>query len=157
VAVEFYPVSQVRSLAEALDLIAQAAAPGAVGVNVDLLHLMRSGQGLAALATAPADRILFGQLCDGPADLDPRLWAREAAQQRALPGEGDFDLPGFVAAMPASTRLSVEVPQAQALTRGLSPARRAARAVASCVSLLEGEGRDPGLKTGPTPRARSEH
>ena len=42
VVVEYYPVSQIKSLAAAIELVSHHL-PGRVGVNVDLLHFNRSG------------------------------------------------------------------------------------------------------------------
>ena len=126
VGVEFYPPSQVRSLADALALVDGAGAH--VGINVDLLHLMRSGGTFEELSAAPADRIFYGQLSDGPlqapADLDA-----EASSGRALAGEGAFDLAGFVRALPQNCPLSVEIPRNAAVEAGEPLAARVARAV----------------------------
>jgi sugar phosphate isomerase/epimerase len=129
VVVEFFPLSQVRSLGEALNLVRPVGRPGKVGVNVDLLHLMRSGGSIAELAAAPADYILYGQQCDGVAALDPSAWDYEASSQRRLPGEGAFDLAGFARALPPACPVSVEIPQEDGLEAGLSTRARALRAV----------------------------
>ncbi|MBO9723883.1 MAG: sugar phosphate isomerase/epimerase [Novosphingobium sp.] len=128
VAVEFYPPSQVRSLAEALDLVRAVGRPGQVGINVDLLHLMRSGGTLDELVAAPAEYILYGQLCDGPVQAPDALDA-EASSQRRLAGDGDFDLPAFVRALPKGTPLSVEIPRNHAIAEPRDA--RAMRAVES--------------------------
>ncbi|WP_395337080.1 TIM barrel protein [Novosphingobium sp. BL-8H] len=133
VAVEFYPPSQVRSLAEALDLVRAVGRPGQVGINVDLLHLMRSGGTLEELAATPGEYILYGQLCDGPATAPDDLDA-EASSARRLGGEGDFDLAGFVRALPVGTPLSVEIPRNHALAEPREA--RAMRAVESVRSAL---------------------
>lgn len=128
VAVEFYPVSQIRSLVEALDLVAQINRPYQVGVNADLLHLMRSGGSIAELAGAPAEYILYGQLCDGPSVCATDSFDEEASTARLLAGEGVFDLPGFARALPANCPISVEIPRNAAI--GLeSRSERVARAV----------------------------
>lgn len=128
VGVEFYPPSQIGSLGAALDLVTTIGRPGMVGVNVDLLHLMRAGETLADLAAAPADYILYGQLADGPqiapADLDA-----EASSARLLPGMGVFDLGGFVRALPGGCPISVEIPRNQAVTAGVSRETRVALAI----------------------------
>lgn len=129
VAVEFYPVSQVRSLAEALELVAAIDRPGRVGVNADLLHLMRSGGSIAELAAAPEAMILYGQLCDGPADCPPGELDAEASSARRLAGEGVFDLAGFVRALPAGCPISVEIPRNAAIDEGESQAERVRKAV----------------------------
>jgi len=131
VAVEFYPLSQVRTLREALDLVACAEESGSVGVNVDLLHLMRSGGRVAEVAAAPAGALLYAQYCDGQRTLDARDWSWEASSQRLLPGEGEFDVQQFARSLPIGTRCSVEVPQEREILQALSPRERAARAVAA--------------------------
>jgi sugar phosphate isomerase/epimerase len=129
VAVEFYPLSQVRNLEEAVALTAAVGRPGEVGVNVDLLHLVRSGGSVSDLAAAPADAILYAQYCDGPAQFDPERWDFEASSQRRLAGGGVFDLAGFARALPANCPVSVELPQDDALAAGVPVETRARRAV----------------------------
>lgn len=126
VGVEFYPPSQVRSLADALALVDGAGAH--VGINVDLLHLMRSGGTIAELAAAPAGRIFYGQLSDGPLNAPDDLDA-EASSGRLLAGEGAFDLAGFVRALPAQCPLSVEIPRNAAAAAGVPLAARVREAV----------------------------
>jgi sugar phosphate isomerase/epimerase len=128
VAVEFYPPSQIASLADGLALVQAVGRPGAVGVNVDLLHLMRSGGTVQELAAAPADYILYGQLADGPA-IAPADSALEASSERLLPGEGAFDLAGFVRALPNQCPISVEIPRNHAVVAGMSRSERVALAV----------------------------
>ncbi len=137
VALEFYPVSQVQSLAEALALAALADRPGRVGVNVDLLHLMRSGGSIAELAEAPAGLIRFAQIADGPRDCSEDSLDVEASSRRCLAGEGVFDVAGFVRALPAGCPISVEIPQEGALLAGLSRTARAQRAVDSVRNALQ--------------------
>lgn len=129
VAVEFYPTSQVRSLQDALELTARIARPGGVGVNVDLLHLVRSGGHLDQLRNAPSGSILYAQYCDGPADmaLERREW--EAGVQRLLPGEGTFNVREFAQVLPAGVRCSVEIPQEGEIIAGLTARERALRAL----------------------------
>ena len=134
VGVEFYPPSQVPSLAAALELVAAIGRPGEVGVNADLLHLMRSGGTLAELAAAPAGTILYGQLADGPADA-PEDTGAEASAARRLGGEGDFDLAGFVDALPPGCPLSVEIPRNAAVGQetALDRARKAVASVRAAI------------------------
>jgi sugar phosphate isomerase/epimerase len=133
--VEFYPLSQVRSLAEALDLVTAIGRPGRVGINVDLLHLMRSGGSVQELAEAPADYILYAQQCDGPEHFDQARWDFEASSQRLLPGRGVFDLAGFAKALPPGCPVSVELPQETAIVAGVPALERARQAVEGVRSL----------------------
>lgn len=129
VALEFYPPSQVPSLAAAIELVEAIGRPGALGVNVDLLHLMRSGDGIDELAAAPPGSIVYAQLCDGPVEppADPVF---EASSDRRIAGEGGFDLAGFVRALPDSCPLSVEIPRNAAVATE-SIDERVGKAVAS--------------------------
>lgn len=129
VAVEFYPPSQIPSLAAALDLVGHVGRPGMVGINVDLLHLMRSGGSIAELAAAPAGYVLYGQVADGPA-LAPENAEEEASSERMLCGEGAFDVAGFVRALPQGCPVSVEIPRNHAVGCETT-AMRARRAVDS--------------------------
>lgn len=131
VGVEFYPVSQIKSLHDALNLVALANSPGTVGINADVLHLMRSGGTVADLAAAPAGSILYGQIADGPATCEAATLDQEASAQRALAGEGVFDVAGFARALPLGCPISVEIPQDAAIQAGLSRLDRAQRAVDS--------------------------
>lgn len=131
VGVEFYPPSQVRSLADALELVQAVGRPGQVGVNVDLLHLMRSGGSIAELAAAPAEYILYGQLCDGAASCPEDRIDQEASSARLLAGEGVFDLAGFARALPDDCPASVELPRNAALEAGVPVAERVRLAVES--------------------------
>lgn len=128
VAVEFYPLSQIRTLAEAVDLVTQRL-PGRVGINVDLLHLKRSGADASDVATVPANLIRYAQYCDGAATMEQSRWEWEASSQRLLPGAGAFEVAAFARALPPNTRASVELPQEDALLSGLPVIERARRAV----------------------------
>lgn len=131
VAVEAYPLSRVRTLDDALALAAVAAAPGKVGLNVDLLHLVRSGADLAALRAAPPEAILYGQYSDAPASCDPADREHEATFQRFYPGEGGLDVEGFAMSLPPAVPTSVEVPREDLRLAGVSAAERARLALQS--------------------------
>ena len=145
VALEFYPASQVRSLSEALALILPLERPGRVGVNVDMLHLMRSGGTVADLALAPAGSVLFGQFADGPAVRPQAEWEFEASQDRLLAGAGAFDLAGFAQALPADCPASVEIPRNAVLAAGLARADRAQAAAQSVRAAIANSGQKAAL------------
>ncbi|MEZ5692295.1 MAG: TIM barrel protein [Altererythrobacter sp.] len=129
VAVEFFPASQVRSLAEAIALVQPIGKPGLVGINADLLHLMRSGGTCEELAGAPAGTILYGQFADGPAYCDEADWEREASSARMVGGEGDFDLTAFAKALPPGCPASVEIPRDWQIQAGVPRSERVAIAM----------------------------
>ena len=138
VVLEFYPPSQVKSLAEALALVKRLNQPEQAGVNVDLLHLMRSGATLAELRAAPAGFVHYAQYCDAPLP-GPAPGVRldaEAGTGRLLPGDGGFDLAGFADALPRGIKASVELPRDEAARRGESKSARARQAVERTARIL---------------------
>lgn len=140
VVLEFFPASQVKTLAQALELVSQVGRPGKVGVNVDLLHLIRSGGSIEELRAAPPEYILYGQFCDASADCADEHRDFEASRQRMLAGSGALDVAGFAAALPAGCRTSVEIPREDALAAGVTAAERAQQAVASVERVLASAG-----------------
>jgi sugar phosphate isomerase/epimerase len=134
VVVEFYPPSQIQSLADVLALLASAGRTNA-GINLDLLHHVRSGGAPSDLAAA-ASAFRLVQLSDGPADVADHLRLWEAGMQRLLPGAGALPLQEMLAQMPADVRLTVEVPQEEQIIAGLSPLERAKRAVDASLPFL---------------------
>lgn len=137
VVIEFFPASQVRTLAEASDLATRVGAPGRVGVNVDLLHLARSGGSIAELAGA-ASTVLYAQICDGPADCDAQYRDFESTSQRLIPGSGALDVTGFAATLAPRVRMSVEVPQESAIIAGKTGVERARLALDGARRALSG-------------------
>lgn len=66
----------------------------AVGLCLDSFHILSRGHDPAAIETIPGERIFFVQLADAPQiSMDVLSWSRH---HRLFPGEGDFDLPGFL-------------------------------------------------------------
>ncbi len=66
-----------------------------VGVCLDSFHILSRGHDPAAIEQIPGEKIFFLQLADAPLlSMDVLSWSRH---HRLFPGEGDFDLPQFVA------------------------------------------------------------
>ncbi|MET0899875.1 MAG: TIM barrel protein [Mycobacterium sp.] len=66
----------------------------AVGLCLDSFHVLSRGHDPAAIEQIPAAKIFYLQLADAPAlTMDVLSWSRH---HRLFPGEGSFDLPGFV-------------------------------------------------------------
>jgi len=135
-AIEFYPPSQVRTLAETLEEIARAGRSD-IGVTLDLLHVMRGGEVEASMALMLDGHIRIGQIADGPATMAADKIEWEAGLQRLLPGEGSFDIAAFVRALDASVPLSVEVPQEAGIAAGVPVLDRARAAVEATRKRLE--------------------
>ena len=74
--------------------IVELADHPAVGVCLDSFHILSRGHDPAGIEQIPGDRIFFLQLADAPAlSMDVLSWSRH---HRLFPGEGAFDLTGFV-------------------------------------------------------------
>lgn len=117
VNLEFMPWTDVPDLAKALRVVEAAAQPNGC-VLVDAFHFNRSRSSLAQLEHACAqapERFRYMQICDVlgpvPASMDEIL--RQAREERRFPGEGDCDLQGLLAALPAGIAISVEAPTKQ--------------------------------------------
>jgi sugar phosphate isomerase/epimerase len=141
--ISYQPVSRV---AEAAD-IARAAGSA---VLLDSLHIQRGGSSMDEVRALESDLVPLVQLCDGPLvlpevlDLPPGTPAEGSARhvesrvQRQVVGEGEFPLADLLAAVPASTPVSVEVPHAWLQTR-LSPREVAAHHLCAVQALLAKE------------------
>lgn len=74
--------------------VVQLADHPAVGVCLDSFHILSRGHEPAQIEDIPGEKIFFVQLADAPQlSMDVLSWSRH---HRLFPGEGDFDLPGFV-------------------------------------------------------------
>jgi sugar phosphate isomerase/epimerase len=136
VHIEWLPWSKIPDLATARAVVEEAGQPNG-GLNIDAWHLVRSGGSADDLRALPGQLVLGIQLDDGP--LAPEANLVEATlHERLLPGEGEFDLVGMVAALRAigaSAPTGVEV-FSDALHE-LGPAAAAAAAARAVRSLRE--------------------
>jgi 4-hydroxyphenylpyruvate dioxygenase len=74
--------------------IVRAAGHPALGVCLDSFHILSRGPDPAGIRRLPADKIFFLQLADAPVlAMDVLRWSRH---YRCFPGQGGFDLPGFL-------------------------------------------------------------
>ncbi|HET6626928.1 MAG TPA: TIM barrel protein [Nocardioidaceae bacterium] len=74
--------------------VAELADHAAVGVCLDSFHILSRGHDPVAIESIPGDKIFFLQLADAsPLAMDVLSWSRH---HRLFPGEGNFDLAGFV-------------------------------------------------------------
>lgn len=97
VALEFMPFANISTLPHAV-AIARAAGHPAAGLCIDVWHLARSGADPRDLAGTPVELILAVELDDGSAVAvgDPY---EDTVLRRLLPGEGDFPVVEFAAAL----------------------------------------------------------
>ena len=94
VAVEFMPFSGIAEVADGRALVRHSERPNA-GLNVDSWHYFRGYPDATALA-ACGDRVFMIQLDDADAEVVGELF-EDTMLRRRYPGEGSFDLVGFVA------------------------------------------------------------
>jgi sugar phosphate isomerase/epimerase len=135
VSLEFMMATQVKTLGDALALIARSGAANAA-VTIDALHLARSGGTPADVAALDAAQLSYVQLCDAPAQVPPQGYAWEAGTERLLPGEGELPLDDLVAAVSPGVLLGVEAPSARRRTAGIPPDAYAAQVMGSLQRLL---------------------
>ena len=146
--ISYQPVSRVA------DAAAIARATGAA-VLLDALHIQRGGSSLDDVRALEPELVPCIQLCDGPlavpqtlelpAELplgmkaDGSVLQVEARVQREVVGEGGLPLAELLAAVPAATPISVEVPHARLQAR-LSAREFAAYNLRAVQALLAREG-----------------
>ena len=74
--------------------IVRAAGHPALGVCLDSFHILSRGSDPAGIRRVPGEKIFFLQLADAPVlAMDVLQWSRH---HRCFPGQGGFDLAGFV-------------------------------------------------------------
>ena len=143
--IEPTPWVEVRTVAMADRLIVAAGVDA--GIVVDPIHFDRAGDDPAQLARLPAARFNFMQLCDAPAerpaDLETMLF--QARAERLMPGDGGLDLKALLAAVPADTPISLEVPM-NALAATTPASVRARRMLEKTRALLAALAADPSFQ-----------
>ena len=136
---EFMGLSPACASIERSRWFVEQAGPGHVGIGADALHLVRTGGTPADVARIPAHLFTYAQICDA-AGLEVTGDYLHEALERRLPGDGDFPLADFVAALPRGVAVDVEVPSAHRIAAGGSPLDHAREAVARTRRLLESLG-----------------
>jgi sugar phosphate isomerase/epimerase len=100
VAYEFmYRDATAGSLAAARSVVQGAGAANG-GLALDLWHVATLGASTAAIRDLPAGMVVAAEVSDG--ERSPGPGARRSMRDRRLPGKGDFDIAGFVAAVRAT-------------------------------------------------------
>jgi 4-hydroxyphenylpyruvate dioxygenase len=138
--------------------IVEAAGHPALGVCLDSFHILSRGTDLDAIGSISADKLFFLQLSDAPLlSMDVLQWSRH---HRCFPGQGSFDLPGFLHRVVAAGYrgpLSLEI--FNDVFRQADPGHTAVDAMRSLVGLQEALGRrlgtppPPGLDLARPPEA----
>ncbi|MFW9085409.1 bifunctional sugar phosphate isomerase/epimerase/4-hydroxyphenylpyruvate dioxygenase family protein [Pseudomonas sp. P2758] len=84
----------VNTYQQVWDIVRQADHPS-LGVLLDSFHTLSLKGDPRAIAEIPGDKIFFVQMADAPIlAMDVLEWSRHF---RCFPGQGEFDLPGFLA------------------------------------------------------------
>jgi sugar phosphate isomerase/epimerase len=91
--------------------VAAAGHPSNAGILVDALHFGRSHTTLDDIRAIPRRLLHYAQICDGEAGthFSTEQLLHTARCERLLPGEGNIDLRGLFAALPADLPVSVEM------------------------------------------------
>jgi sugar phosphate isomerase/epimerase len=97
VHLEWLAWSRIADLATAWEVVRLADRDNG-GLNVDTWHCARTGTTVEDLHAVPGERVLAIQLDDGPADAEHDL-VEATLHRRLLPGEGEFDLAGYLGAL----------------------------------------------------------
>ena len=108
---EFLPITEIKSLSDALDVVEGVGHPSS-GILVDTLHLIRSGSTIGMLQNADPNLFPYCQIADAPAALsDPSFEAlmSEAIDGRLLPGDGKLPIRDIMAALPRDIPISPEI------------------------------------------------
>ena len=100
VALEPQACSAVTDLDLALSIVRGAGRLNG-GINIDVWHLTRGGWGIESLSELRAEEVVVVQLDDGPAEPVSEDYLEDTTRYRQAPGEGEFDLAGFVRALDA--------------------------------------------------------
>ncbi|WP_193394011.1 TIM barrel protein [Pseudonocardia sp. HH130629-09] len=130
--------THIGRLSEAWDVARRADHP-ALTVAVDTFHLICRGEGAGTVAEVPTEKISLVQVSDAPWRTgDLAQWSRN---HRCLPGDGEFDLAGPLAAVLAGGYrgpLSLELFDPDLRRR--DPAEVAARGAAALKKLVDRAG-----------------
>jgi sugar phosphate isomerase/epimerase len=137
VELEPVPISAVRDLAEALDVL-HAVRRDNAGLLVDTHHFHRARDDPAALDAVPRQWFHVAQICDAPAAIpsDRAEMTRVLREARLYLGEGGIDV-GAILRHPPPVPYAIEIPNLDRV-RELGPAEHAFRCLESAKAYLDG-------------------
>lgn len=113
VDLEFPSWTETPNLTEATRVLRAADQPN-MGLLIDLLHFARSESSVEELRQLPPEWFHYAHVCDAPGEI-PTTTAgliHTARFERLFPGEGDIDMHGILAALPAGIPYALEIPRA---------------------------------------------
>lgn len=135
--IEFAPIQVISTLDQAMAVVTHVGQPH-FRVMIDAMHFFRTGGQVDQIRALDPALIGYAQLCDAPAGPPGETYGQEAMFGRRIPGEGDFPLADFVAALPADIPLGLEIPMLAKAQAGVSAFDRLKPAVAAAQTLLKG-------------------
>ena len=138
-ALEFCRLTEIGSLAKAVEFVGLASHP--VGVLIDLMHLILAGETPADIARYDPALIVAAQLCDSRATLTDEAYMHDAFYQREIPGDGELPVVAFLKALPDHAAIGLEVPLKSLTDQGMSPLDRARLLLERTKALLVEAGR----------------
>lgn len=96
VGLEFLPFTNIVDGADAVAVVEAADRPNG-GVCADIWHHARGADDLDLIRRIPAELLVRVQMSDGPTTPTLADYKEDCLRYRVPPGEGDFDVDGFVA------------------------------------------------------------
>jgi sugar phosphate isomerase/epimerase len=122
VGLEPISMGRSRTIGDAARVLQLAGAANA-RITLDLLHVMRTDTPLSEIAELDASLIGSAQVCDGPA-IPPQDLLEEASFSRGVPGSGDFPISEFLALVPPTVPVGLEIPLKSHREAGMSAHQR---------------------------------
>lgn len=111
IALEPHPRTNIPNVAVALEIVRSAGRANG-GINVDIWHYTRGGRIAQHLKGIHPGELVVAQISDGPLTPLTEDYSYETQHLRRIPGEGEFEVAAFLAALSsgsALTQVSVEV------------------------------------------------
>lgn len=132
---EFLPGLAIGDLASALNTLRYVDDP-ALRLNIDFMHLCRSGGSEHDLAALDPAHVGYAQLCDVPLASQVADYADEACHHRLPPGQGELPIREIIRSLPRDIIIGLEIPMVTAAKQGIGPLERLAPCVSATRALL---------------------
>ncbi len=134
---EFAPVMGIPNIATAEAALTHAGDRANLKILFDMLHIARSGAGVAELAAVSCGSVGYIQLCDAPLSWTIESYADEASNNRLCPGEGELPLFDWLCALPDNVPIGIETPMADREKQGVSMASSISSCLLASLALID--------------------